>query len=110
MMITGANRLMAAVVMVTRYKILRGFFCTCVMFIFNHRVATGGPKKATAAAAVPVVFPLFVLRAGGLLKLMRFSSQLSRNSTPTVGQRHQSGEKQLVSELTVGRLFIFSRS
>uniref|UniRef100_A0A672HBB4 Semaphorin-6D-like n=1 Tax=Salarias fasciatus TaxID=181472 RepID=A0A672HBB4_SALFA len=52
---------------------------------------------------------LFFLH-NSLLKLMRFSSQLSGNGTPTIGSSASRGaEKQLVSELTVGCLFAFQK-
>lgn len=53
---------------------------------------------------------LLVFLYNSLLKLMRFSSQLSRNSTWTIGSNKSwDGEKQLVFELTVGSLFIFQK-
>lgn len=76
----------------------------------NHNVQlpTDEPRRPPQASLIFLC--LFVFLHNSLLKLMRFSSQLSRNSTWTIGSNKSwDGEKQLVFELTVGCLFIFQK-
>lgn len=74
----------------------------------NVELPTEEPRRHSLYFFLSVC--LFFSLHDSLLKLMRFSSQLSRNSTWTIGSNKSwDGEKQLVFELTVGCLFIFQK-